>query len=120
MKFDHIAEDQLDIVFAQWLKQLLAKSSERLAMELAYDNSGGTPQSLSWRSTDKTRARFAKSFTKRWLSLSSKRKFPKIGALREEPNEEFTVLTRQYTFNMNELTTSANVPPCVLPNTTFE
>lgn len=47
-------------------------------------------------------------------------KFPKIGALTEELNGEFTVLTRLFTFNMNKLSTSTNVLPCGLPNTIFE
>jgi hypothetical protein len=52
----------------------------------------------------------------------SKPEFSKIGALTEGPNGEFTVSKRPFTFNMNELATSANVPPHVLPdpNATFE
>lgn len=40
MLFDHIAEEKLDIVFAQWVKQLLAISPERLAMKLAATHLG--------------------------------------------------------------------------------
>jgi hypothetical protein len=52
----------------------------------------------------------------------SKPEFPGIGALTEGPNGEFTVSRRPFTFNMNELSTSANVPPHVLPdpNAVFE
>ncbi|KAL1955277.1 hypothetical protein VTO42DRAFT_8875 [Malbranchea cinnamomea] len=52
----------------------------------------------------------------------SKPEFPNIGALTEGPNGEFTVCRRPFTFNMNELSTSANVPPHVLPdpNAVFE
>ncbi|EFQ96664.1 serine/threonine protein kinase [Nannizzia gypsea CBS 118893] len=46
----------------------------------------------------------------------SKPEFPRIGALAEEPDGEFGVSRKPFTFNINELSTSANVPPCVLPD----
>ncbi|EEP76453.1 predicted protein [Uncinocarpus reesii 1704] len=52
----------------------------------------------------------------------SKPKFSKIGSLTEGPDGEFTVSRRPFTFNMNELSTSAYIPPHALPNpnTIFE
>jgi hypothetical protein len=50
MQFDLIAEDQLDIVFAQWVKQLLASSPEQLAMKLAAAHLGHrAKQACQWK-----------------------------------------------------------------------
>lgn len=49
----------------------------------------------------------------------SKPQFAQIGALVQE-GKEFVVGKRPFTFNMNELVTSANLGPADLPTSTFE
>lgn len=219
MQFDHIAEDKLDIIFAQWVKQLLAESPEHLAMKLAAAHLGRrAKQACQWKTgafnvcyrvqfhddTPEVIVRFSslgrtifraekvanevavlqylrrhtaipvpevhgsgKTWTGPYIVMTyidgtplanilkvpkaegrpilnpdiserglrrayqemaklilelSKPKFPKIGALTEGLNGEFRVSRRPFTFNMNELSTSANVPPHVLPkpNAIFE
>lgn len=213
MLFDHIAEDQLDGVFAKWVKQLLATSPENLAMNLASEHLGrraklacqwetgafnvcyrvqfyddipevivrfsslgrtifraekvanevaviqylrrhttipvpevhgsgktwtgpyiiltyieGVPLSnvlkvprvegrpvLNPEISERGLRRAYQEMAKLILELS-KAKFPKIGSLTEGPDGEFTVSRRPFTFNMNELSTSANSPPHVLPH----
>ncbi|KAF3891413.1 APH domain-containing protein [Trichophyton interdigitale] len=212
MQFDHVAEDRLDIVFAQWVKQLLSKSPEHLAMKLAASHVGRrAKQACQWKTgafnvcyrvqfhddTPEVIVRFSslgrsifraekvanevvvlrylrkytsipvpevygsgKTWTGPYIVLTyvhgtplasilkdpkaegrpilnsnisqrglrrayqemaqlllelSKPEFTRIGALVERPGGEFTVSRRPFTFNMNELSTSANAPPYVLP-----
>lgn len=213
MLFDHIAEEQLDGVFAKWVKQLLATSPENLAMNLASEHLGRrAKRACRWETgafnvcyrvqfhddIPKVIVRFSslgrtifrsekvanevavlrylqrhtaipvpevygsgRTWTGPYIIMTyiegtllsnilkvpkmkgrpvlnpqiserglrrayqemaklllelSKPKFPKIGSLTEGPDGEFTVFRRPFTFNMNELSTSANVPPHVLPN----
>ncbi|EGE07890.1 phosphotransferase enzyme family protein, partial [Trichophyton equinum CBS 127.97] len=182
MQFDHVAEDRLDIVFAQWVKQLLSKSPEHLAMKLAASHVGRrAKQACQWKTgafnvaNEVVVLRYLRKYTsipvpevygsgKTWtgpyivltyvhgtplasilkdpkaegrpilnsnisqrglrrayqemaqlLLELSKPEFTRIGALVERPGGEFTVSRRPFTFNMNELSTSANAPPYVLP-----
>ncbi|KAK2811326.1 hypothetical protein FQN50_002202 [Emmonsiellopsis sp. PD_5] len=50
----------------------------------------------------------------------SKPEFPKIGALVESPDGKFIVARRAFTFGMNELSTLANIPRHVFPETVLE
>lgn len=90
---------------------------EPLAGLLKDPHRSGRPV-LNLRLSDQVLKRAYREMAKLILELS-KPEFQRIGALRSS-GEDFSVARRPLTYNMNELVTSANLPPQALPANTFE
>ncbi|OAL34128.1 hypothetical protein AYO20_06583 [Fonsecaea nubica] len=90
---------------------------EPLAELLKNPQEGGRPV-LNPRLSDRVLRRAYREMAKLVLELS-KPEFRYIGALRQS-EEDFSVTRRPLTYNMNELATSANLPPQAFPTSVLE
>ena len=90
---------------------------EPLAILLKDPHQKGRPI-LNPRISDHVLKRAYREMAKLVLELS-KPEFQYIGALRDN-GEDFSVTSRPLSYNMNELATSANLPPQALPTGVFE